>query len=512
MRSDFKILLKTFLTLEFRDKENSGKKKFFGIFISYLFANSVLSVNNYFAFNKESYIILSFSTGVFLLVFVILNDFGNLLFAKRHLDIFNTLPLTDSEILLSKFISALIYFSVYAIIIVLPQALFFSLYNGDVTELILFTLADGFSLFCITGLILFIYTISYGLFSKKSNIILYLLQFIFFFYVIAVSSFASRYAMQKTDIFTYGFVKYLPQFYFANSIDKPAVLILLILATVLVYVAYFYYLKKNYRKISSLIFDIKEAAERKKIRFNFFRKYNELIGRWFVKDNEENASYFLTLNQLGNSRTLKLKFIPLTFLPLVVAVIALFSDSYKFISNTGEGSSVLILSPSISFVIIMCSRLLISATKIEDENSPNVKWVYSTLPILSIKKVQSANINFIFINFILPVSIFLFLILSFKFPAYHLLLNMLYLLSASYMINLIFLLSDKIYPYTMENTKHNSASKLGEILFIMLIGVALFITQIFIFENVIFVIISILLFLIISFLLKHKSFSIKTIN
>lgn len=68
MNNKVKILIKTFFSLDFRDKENKGKKKFLGIFISYLFANSVLTLNNYIAFNRESFIILSFSTGVFLLV------------------------------------------------------------------------------------------------------------------------------------------------------------------------------------------------------------------------------------------------------------------------------------------------------------------------------------------------------------------------------------------------------------------------------------------------------------
>jgi hypothetical protein len=86
---------------------------------------------------------------------------------------------------------------------------------------------------------------------------------------------------------------------------------------------------------------------------------------------------------------------------------------------------------------------------------------------------------------------------------------MIFLLSATFLLNTIFLISDKIYPFSLESTKYSSATKLGEIFFIMLIGAVVFIAQIFIFENVIFVIISVILLLVISFLLKKKSFTLR---
>jgi ABC-2 type transport system permease protein len=509
VNNNIKILVNTFFKLDFRDKENSSKIKFFGIFLSYLFANSVLSLNNFLTFNKESFIILSFSTGVFLFVFIILNDFGNLFFTKRNFDVINSLPIEDSEIVLSKFISAFLYLTVYAFIIAIPQIVFFCLYETHLLEIILFFFANLFSLFFISGVILILYTVSYRIFSKKSNLILYFLQFVFFFYVIAVSSLASKFSVEKTDILSLGFIKYFPQFYFAISINNPAILLLLILSTVFLYVIYFYYLKKNYRKISSVIFGYKEATKGKGNKRNFIIRYNEYICTRFIKNNEEKASYLLTLNQLSNSKSLKLKFIPLIFLPVIVCLIALFTDTYMFHSILGSKSSIMILTPSISFTFIMCVRLLISATKIEDENSPDVKWIFSSLPLLRIKRIQNANIKFVFINFAFPVIIILFLLLEIKFQILPLLLNFIFLLFASNAVNSLFLIFDRIYPFSLESNKYNSASKLGEILFIMLIGIAIFVAQIFIFENVIFVIISIILFLVISFLLKQKSFALK---
>ncbi|MCX6165632.1 MAG: hypothetical protein NTU73_12360 [Ignavibacteriae bacterium] len=512
MNNKIKILVKTFSKLDFRDKENSGKKKFFGIFLSYLFANSVLSLNNFLTFNKDSFTILSFSTGVFLLVFIILNDFGNLFFTKRHFDAINSLPLEDSEIVWSKFISAILYLMVYASIIAIPQVIFFCLYETRLQEIILFFVANLFSLFFISGVILILYTISYRIFSKKSNLILYFLQFVFFFYIIAVSSLASRFSVEKTDILSLGFIKYFPQFYFIISINNPTVLFILILFTSLIYVTYFYYLKKNYRKISSIIFGFNETTKRKENKCNIIIRYNEFFCKIFIKNNEEKASYLLTLNQLSNSKSLKLKFIPLGFLPVIVCLIALFTDTYMYNSILGSKSSIMILTPSISFTFIMCVRLLISATKNEDENSPDVKWIYSSLPLLRFKRIQNANIKFVFANFAFPVIIILFLLLGIKFQILPLLLNFIFLLFASNALNSLFLIFDRVYPFSLESNKYNSASKLGEILFIMLIGIAIFVAQIFIFENVIFVIISIVLFLVISIALKQKSFTLKSIK
>lgn len=509
MTGNINILVKTFFKLDFRDKENSGIKKFIGIFLSYFFATTVLSINNYLTFSKESFILLSFSNGLFLLVFIILNDFGNLLFTKRYNEIINFLPVNNTEIVLSKFISAFIYLKIYAVVIVIPQVCFFCLYEIDFWEIVFFIKANFISMFFISGIILFIYTVSYGIFSKKSNFILYFLQFIFFFYVIAVSSLASRYTMGKTDIMSFDFINFLPQYYFSLSVQKPLLLLILFLLTLFIYAVYFFYMRKNYKKISLLIYNSDEIAKERKSNINIIGRYNEFICKYLIKDNEEKASYLLTLNQLRNSKSLKLKFIPLTFLPVVVCIIALVFDSYKFISNTGEGASILILSPSISFVLIMCFRLLITTTKIEDENSNDAGWIYSALPVFRLKRLQNANIKFVFFNLILPVTLILFLLLSIKFQFFHLLLNLVYLLASLNFINTTFLMCDKIFPFSLESTKYNSASKLGEILFIMLIGVVIFIAQIFIFENVIFVIISVLLFFVISFLLKQKSFALK---
>lgn len=506
MTNSVKILFNTFLKLDFRDRENSGKKKFFGILFSYLFANTVLSFNNYFALQKESYIIVSFSTGIFLLVFVLLNNFENLLFAKNHFGVIGTLPLKNSEIALSKFFSCIVYLSVYALIIVIPQVVLYCFYNTSLTGVTLFFFSGIFSLFFFTGIILFLYTISYKIFSAKSNIILYILQFVFFFYVVAISSLASGVKSGKTDLLSLSFVKYLPQYYFALSVGNPALLAILIVITIFLFVVFFFYLKRNYSEIFSIISESDKKNVNRKNNKSIFKKYNEFVCNTFIRNNEEKASYFLTLNLFSNSKSLKLKIIPLVFLPVIVTLIGIFTNTIVIDSFSLSAGSIAILSPSVTYTFIMCVRLIFSSTKVEDDNSPCIGWIFSSLPVLSVKRIQNANLKFIFANFVLSLVIVLLLLLSFRMEIISLILNIGFLLSSVLFVNSIFLYFDNIFPYSMENTKYNSVSKLGEVLYLILIGTAIFVAQIFIFENVIFVIIAILLFLIFSFLIKQRNF------
>lgn len=59
-------------------------------------------------------------------------------------------------------------------------------------------------------------------------------------------------------------------------------------------------------------------------------------------------------------------------------------------------------------------------------------------------------------------------------------------------------------PFTIESGKFNSASKLIEIFTAMIIGIILILIQIFAFQNIIFALVTIASFIIISFLLNRN--------
>ncbi|MBI5403955.1 MAG: hypothetical protein HY959_11190 [Ignavibacteriae bacterium] len=508
MNSNVKILFKTFFKLEFRDNENSAKKKFIGVVISYLFANAVLSLNSFLSFEKTGYELLAFSTGVFLLVFVVLSDFSNIFFTKRHIDAVNPLPVSVSELVTAKYAAAFAYLAVFAAVIIIPQTAFYFFYEKNIYGTLMFAAVNVSSLFLLTGIFLFLYTICVRLFSEKAGFLLYFLQFIFFFYVIYISSHISKKATVRSDIMASEYIKYFPQYYFTFAVDNALWFLMLLLLTVLVYASYYYYLKKNYNLLSAVIYDLKDKKKKEKEKKNIYTGYNNFICSKFISNNEEKASYMLTVNQLRSSKSLKMKFIPLAFIPLIVTMIAVITGALLF-EPGGEGS-VQILTPSFFFTLLMCIKLLVSATKIEDENSQGAAWAFSVLPVSSLKRVINANIKFVYANFIFPVVLLLSLILIFKIPTLALLCNMVFVLTSSYFIISVFFLFDKIAPYSLENSRYNSVSKLGEILLIMLVGIVIFVSQIFIFENVIFVGISVLAFLIVSAFLKKRQFTLKS--
>jgi len=508
--SNTKILFDTFLKLEFRDSENSAKKKFIGVVISYIFANAVLSLNSFLSFEKSSYELLSFSTGVFLLVLVVLNDFGNLFFSKKHIDAVNPLPVSVSELVFSKYLSAFAFLSVYAFVIIFPQSVFYYFYDKNVPELVSFISVNILSLFLMLGIILFLYTFSLRIFSAKAGYVIYVLQFVFFFYVIFVSSRISHRAIVRGDLMTSEYIKYFPQYYFTLAVNNHLILLSLLAATSLVYFLYYFYLKNNYPVLSSVIFSLKEKAKRENSRKSIYESFNEFVCRLFVKNNQEKAAYLLAMNLLGSSKSIRIKVIPLTFLPLIVSLIAVFTDTLMF--EPGSTGSIPILTPSVFFTLLMCIKLLVSALKIEDENSTGASWVFSALPVPSVKRILNANIKFIYANFAFPVLIILFSVMAFKVPITALAFNMLFIASASYFIITVFLAFDNVMPYSLVNTKYNSASKFGEILLVMLVGIVIFVSQIFIFENVIFVLVAIFMFFLISLVIKKKQFTLKVIK
>jgi hypothetical protein len=156
-------------------------------------------------------------------------------------------------------------------------------------------------------------------------------------------------------------------------------------------------------------------------------------------------------------------------------------------------SGLLVLSPSITFTLIMCSRLLITNTKITDENTGDIGWIYESIPIESKRIFLNGILKFINYNFIIPVVFLITFLLFMRIEPLPALLNILYITTFLFFINSTLKLFDKKYPFTLESSKFNSASKFLEILFTLILGIIVFICQIFIFQNVIFVIISIVI-------------------
>ena len=176
------------------------------------------------------------------------------------------------------------------------------------------------------------------------------------------------------------------------------------------------------------------------------------------------------------------------------------------LKNIGSlaGSSLMVLSPSITFMTILSVRMLYSNTRIADEHSQNSEMIFKMLPIDNPHHLNLGIAKYIYFNFYCPLLILMTILLAVRLDPVTIIFNLAYITSAIYLLNTIFLTVDKRLPFTMESSKFNSASKFGEVMFNMLLGAIIFIIQIFVFQNVIFVIGAVIIFTGISFLINRN--------
>lgn len=516
MNRDTKILFSLFQKLDYRDKENSAKKKLTGVLIAYLLANTILSYNFFTAFDERSYIILALTSNLFLLALIILNDFENLFLAARNIEVLRTLPVDSFSVFKAKFLSAVIFILFFMLSSVIPQVVFFYFIDHNIMRAVVFLATDLMFGYFSIGILILIYIFALKFFREKATLILNFLQILFFVFIFYSSTLSSKAASRSKDSFikenllNTGIVKYLPQTFFSNAVYESAYFVLCAVMAAGVFFLLFRLISGNYYALADAVRALNTKRKLSKPGFNISFVKN-FINRFILSNNYERASFRLTRDQIQNSRFLRVKYIPIILMPLLFVVIGIISGSPHllfFNINSGADSffrtAIVILSPSITFTLIMCSRLLISNTKILDESSVNTEWIYDSLPIKEKRSVIKGVTKFIYTAFIFPLIVSIVILLSFKADLSVVLYNILYISSGIYFINSVAMLFDNIYPFTFESTKFSSASKFIEVFLAMVLGMILFLIQIFVFQNIIFVIISILFFIIISILLNRN--------
>ncbi len=514
--SNTKTLFNLFQKIDYRDKENSGKKKLTGILIAYLVSNTALSFNFYTAFDERSFVILSMTSSLFLISIIVLNDFDNLFLAGRNYEILNMLPVKSSEFFRAKFLSAILFLLFFILASVIPQVVFFYNIDHNILRAISFVLTIILFSYFATGILIFLYVIILIYFREKAVLMLNFLQIFFFVFIFYSSTLSSRAASKisgnlvKHNILNFGITKYLPQTFFSNSVYDIFYFLICLLASASVFVLLYFFISGKYFLILENAGSIKKKSTFSKagMKFTFI---NNLIYKYILTNNYEAASYNLIKNQLRNSKFLRIKYIPILFMPLMFVIIGVVSDSRNLLFfNEGVSSdsffktSILLISPTITMTLMMCSRLLISNSKILDDISSNTEWIYDSLPVTKRSFIIKGTNKFIYLVFLFPIIILITLLLNLKADFSTVMMNILFIVSGIYFISSVALLFDKTFPFTLESSKFNSASKFIEVFLAMFLGVILFLIQIFVFQNTIFVIISILVFTILSLLLNRN--------
>lgn len=509
-----KALFSLFQKIDYRDKDTAGKKKLYGILIAYVFSNTILAYNYFVTFDERSFVILTLTSNLFLIVIIVLSDFDNLLLANKSFEILTTLPIIAQQLFFSKFLSAVIFLMLFISASALPQIIFFYFIEHDFLKTAAYIFTNIVFSYFIIGVLIFIYGIVLNYFTSKASIVLAFVQVIFFIFVLYSSTLSSRLVatskfFPKENILEYELMNFLPQTLFANAVYNSNYFIFcLSITSVILYLVYLFLSSKYFALINKLNSIGKKEKSGAGQRFTFIKEY--LLHRFVLFSNYEVSSFNLALYQLRNSRFLKIKYIPLVLIPILLVTIGILSDipQLLILNQTGKQTffttAIFIISPSITLTLIMSSRLLISNTKILDENTSNTEWIYDSLPIGNKKIFIKGSVKFIYLYFILPAMVTILILLSLNENFVIVSLNILFIISALYLISSISLLFDKIYPFTLESNKLKSASKFIEILSALILGMILFLIQIFVFQNIIFVVIAILFFITLTLLINRN--------
>lgn len=508
-------LYSLFQKLDYRDKNDSGKKKLIGIITAYVFSGIILAYNFYISFDPAGFSILAMTSNLFLISILVLTDFGELFLAARSSDLLMSLPLKNADIFLAKFISAVSYLFIFIGCLCIPHTVFYSMYDTGVFNTAMFLLTEILFCYFSAGLLILIYLFALSFFKSKATIILNVLQLLFFVFVFYSSTLSARVTsvrgstFVKADIMQLQIVNYLPQKLFLLAQSNVYYFIACIILIFVIFVFIYKIISAKYQTMIEIVRDVN--VKRKKKRILNISYPGNFIRRLVLRSNYERASFDLIRDLLSNSRFLRVKYVPLVFMPLMFVLIGMLSGiPYLLFFNkdvTGQSflSTVIpVLSASITMTAMMSTRMLISNTKILDDTSSDTQWIYDILPVSNYSHIISGTIKFIYVYFIIPVMLLITVLLLFKENASTVLLNMLFIISGIFLINSIGVLFDRTMPLTQESNKFNSASKFITIFLSMLLGVILFLIQIFVFQSTIFVLASSLIFIIISALLNRK--------
>ncbi len=489
-----KTLLKIFFLLDYRDKDKNSYKKIIGVLLTYIISNFGLSVGYYFMYDYRSFAFMAYSANMFLVTFMIFSDFANLFFAKDNISGLLSYPIESRTIKQTKFLSAFIFICGFTLISSIPQYVFFYFYDVGIFKLILYPIIEILFTIFITSIFLSIYCFILKVSTDKANSFVYILQFVFFFFIIA-STRPSGNSTEHGNIFTNQFTQNLPQKLFIDAIDNPYIFVAILAISLMVLYVFYWYYSKYFFVLIDKLYEIKP----KKKRTNIFRGIETAFNNFadlFLVNEIQKASYRLTGKLILSSRAMKMRFIPLMMMPVIICVIGFFyEDSGYFIIANGL---IPIINPSIAVILMMVARVLISNLKLAEESSIDIDWLYKSLPIKSPAEFYKGCVKFIYINFLIPLTVLVAVIISFKVQISTVLLNFIFIIASMLLYNSILRIFDKEYPFTVNSSKINSMTRFGEIMLIILFSALVVILQFLVFNSYIYYFISIIVILLLN--------------
>ncbi len=501
-------LIKIFLKLDYRNREDKGFKRIIGLLVSYLIGNSALAFTNLYGVDKYTFMFLSYTMCIMFMMFTVINDFPYVFFPESQISPLKKFPLRESDIVKAKFISSYFYLLFIPAVFSVPYAVAYIFFNESFFSVVIYSFSLILFSFLFSVIVLLFYGIAVLKLGKRSKIIVYLLQFSFFIFIFYLSSSGKR-LTSSGSIMSHKSVVYFPQYYFVLSVENLLLMVFMVFLILLILgITYFYYRDKYFEtlRIVNEVITKKESFLGKRKKSNSFFNLTWLTSfeKLILKNKISMSFYILLKNHLKNSSALKMRIIPLMLMPyaMILAAVVFKIDNLLFI-QPGKiflDKGIMIISPSIVIIVLLFLRIVIGNTKFALEDSVNLSWIYRNLPFDSKKEILSGINMFFYIYFLFPVITVLYIVESFYMPTDVVFFNILIIVSFLYFVNTMFALTDKKLPFTVAYSNINSAGKFLEMLIIIIFSIVFFVIQIFTIINYVYLTIVAFLLLITAFL------------
>ena len=524
-----KTLAQLLYKQEIRGRDGS-KKKLILLFFSYIlpgiFLPLLLSGQN----TDPTGLEYSFLTYLFfsvILAFTTITEFDNLILSKTEIDLFTSLPIDDELIVYAKLRVILRYLFVISIPLLLPGSIFyFFIIRSALRSL----------LYYISGMMLFVFLVNiflmlYGMILKKvvsKRLGTYVLIFqvgLIFVLVIGYQFVTFTFTgYHRSGIGSYfgslmerGYDQYFPQSWFAFIASRQKasldyrVLLKLILPVVICYLSYQslkYYLVANYWRIreqflkSGAISPRTVASGR---RFILAKYYNIWFKDHYLKNKKEDSSYSLVRSMFLRDRIVRLNIIPMIAVPIGLTIFALLTNQLP--PPFGRHYNLLhpVFHLSIFLTVLMAVNTAVIGIRVI--NDSEASWVYNAYPLDNIKRFKNGVRKFFVINFLIPLSLILFMLYAAVMPIQQALVHTLFIFVCANLYNSLCHVFSRELPFTKENTVAHSIQRIASLILPILFGAACFVIQYYTYSGLIPGAIAVISILMVTFWLNYFGFT-----
>jgi ABC-2 type transport system permease protein len=509
MYSQVKTLSNLFFRLETRSKDGSFKKLLL-LFISFSIPGILLPLilaKNISDTTGFTYSFISFLFYSMIIAFTIISELDNIVVTKNEVNLLTILPVQDEVVVKAKMIVLYRYVFIIVIPLLIPGGLFYYLQTKSVIFSLLFLFA-GFNLcLFIVYVIILLYSVAVNNYNPdKVSLFSMILQVVFILllvmsYQFVSYLFAQNYSNSENSLLKVlsnpEITKYFPQSWFAymstkqNYLYSYKVVLKFVLPSLLVFfsnISLRVYLNDNYSSIKERFL---KSISLKTNNINFIEAEDKnlspglisnFINKYYLRNSIERSSYFLMSRMFKNEKSVRMNIIAMGLIPVGLTIFAYFTNQLPSPFHTNFMDIKPVFHISIMLALLVAVHTCTSGLKIS--NFYEASWIFDTIPVKSFKTFKNGVRKFLNLYLIVPVSILIFAVFSFKFNFYQSLVHTLFIIQVAVLFNTFNYIFNRRLPFTLENTFLNSFQRITTMLIPIIFGSIFVILQVFVYTSV----------------------------